>query len=156
LRPIPWEVSLDGGADPDTLNQNKLFFTCTVAGSTGARQRHSGTSSAISLRAPVRNAFIPDYRLAPEHVFPAAIRDVECCYDGLIERGFARIAVAGDSAGGALALVLLRLVTARNTAGGVIPVGAVALSPVTDLTLSGQTWKTRAVADPYFIESQAR
>jgi len=102
------------------------------------------------------NAFIPDYRLAPEHVFPAAIRDVECCYDGLIERGFARIAVAGDSAGGALALVLLRLVTARNTAGGVIPVGAVALSPVTDLTLSGQTWKTRAVADPYFIESQAR
>ena len=102
------------------------------------------------------NAFIPDYRLAPEHVFPAAVRDVESCYDGLIERGFARIAVVGDSAGGALALVLLRLVTARNTAGGVIPVGAVALSPVTDLTLSGQTWKTRAVADPYFIEPQAR
>jgi len=102
------------------------------------------------------NAFIPDYGLAPEHVFPAAVRDVESCYDGLIERGFARIAVVGDSAGGALALVLLRLVTARNTAGGVIPVGAVALSPVTDLTLSGQTWKTRAVADPYFIESQAR
>ena len=102
------------------------------------------------------NAFIPDYRLAPEHVFPAAVRDVESCYDGLIERGFARIAVVGDSAGGALALVLLRLVTARNTVGGVIPVGAVALSPVTDLTLSGQTWKTRAVADPYFIEFQAR
>jgi monoterpene epsilon-lactone hydrolase len=102
------------------------------------------------------NAFIPDYRLAPEHVFPAAVRDVECCYDGLIERGFARIAMVGDSAGGALALVLLRLVTARNTVGGVIPVGAVALSQVTDLTLSGQTWKTRAVADPYFIESQAR
>ena len=102
------------------------------------------------------NAFIPDYGLAPEHVFPAAVRDVESCYDGLIERGFARIAVVGDSAGGALALILLRLVTARNTADGVIPVGAVALSPVTDLTLSGQTWKTRAVADPYFIESQAR
>ena len=102
------------------------------------------------------NAFIPDYRLAPEHVFPAAVRDVESCYDGLIERAFARIAVVGDSAGGALALVLLRLVTARNTAGGVIPVGAVALSPVTDLTLSSESWKTRAAADPYFIESQAR
>jgi len=101
------------------------------------------------------NAFIPDYRLAPEHVFPA-VRDVESCYDGLIERGFARIAVVGDSAGGALALVLLRLVTARNTAGGVIPVGAVALSPVTDLTLSSESWKTRAAADPYFIKSQAR
>jgi acetyl esterase/lipase len=101
-------------------------------------------------------AFIPDYRLAPEHVFPAAVTDVQSCYDGLIERGFARIAVVGDSAGGTLALVLSRLVTERKPAKGVIPVGAVALSPVTDLTLSGQTWKTRAVADPYFIESQAR
>jgi epsilon-lactone hydrolase len=101
-------------------------------------------------------AFIPDYRLAPEHVFPAAVRDAESCYDGLIERGFARIAVVGDSAGGALALVLLRLVTARIIAGGVIPVGAVALSPVTDLTLSSETWISRAAADPYFIESQAR
>jgi len=101
-------------------------------------------------------AFIPDYRLAPEHVFPAAVTDVQSCYDGLIERGLARIAVVGDSAGGTLALVLSRLVTERKPAKGVIPVGAVALSPVTDLTLSGQTWKTRAVADPYFTESQAR
>jgi epsilon-lactone hydrolase len=102
------------------------------------------------------SAFIPDYRLAPEHVFPAAVEDVEACYDGLAERGFTRIAIVGDSAGGALALILLRLVTARNTAGGVIPVGAVALSPVTDLALSGESWNTRAEADPYFIKSQAR
>jgi monoterpene epsilon-lactone hydrolase len=102
------------------------------------------------------NAFIPDYRLAPEHVFPAAVTDVEACYDGLVERGFMRIALTGDSAGGALALVLLRLVTARKTADAVIPLGAVALSPVTDLTLSGESWNTRAAADPYFIESQAR
>jgi epsilon-lactone hydrolase len=102
------------------------------------------------------NAFIPDYRLAPEHAFPAAVTDVEACYDGLSERGFARIALTGDSAGGALALVLLRLVTRRKSAGRAIPVGAVALSPVTDLTLSGQSWNTRAAADPYFIDSQAR
>ena len=102
------------------------------------------------------NAFIPDYRLAPEHAFPAAVRDVESCYDGLTARGFARIALVGDSAGGTLALVLSRLVTERTPRKGVIPVGAVALSPVTDLTLSGQSWKTRAVADPYFTESQAR
>lgn len=56
-----------------------------------------------------------------------------------------------DTVGG-----ILRVVTARNTADGPIPVGAVALSPVTDLTLSRQSWKTRAAADPYFIESQAR
>ena len=63
---------------------------------------------------------------------------------------------AGMLPGGKLALVLSRLATERKPAKGVIPVGAVAFSPVTDLTLSGQTWKTRAVADPYFIESQAR
>jgi monoterpene epsilon-lactone hydrolase len=102
-------------------------------------------------------AFIPDYRLAPEHAFPAAVTDVESCYDGLVERDFTRIAVTGDSAGGALALVLLRLVSERKPAAGeVIPVGAVALSPVTDLTLSGQSWNTRAAADPYFIGSQVR
>jgi monoterpene epsilon-lactone hydrolase len=115
--------------------------------------RHFVGHIAVSAGA---SAFIPDYRLAPEHVFPAAIRDVESCYEGLIERNFAQIALVGDSAGGALALVLLRLVTAQNTGGGVNPVGAVALSPVTDLTLSGHSWKTRAAADPYFIESQAR
>ena len=115
--------------------------------------RHLVGHIAVSVGA---HAFVPEYRLAPEHVFPAAVTDVESCYNGLVERGFARIAVVGDSAGGALALVLLRLVTARSTAGGVIPVGAVAFSPVTDLTLSGQSWKTRAAADPYFVESQAR
>jgi monoterpene epsilon-lactone hydrolase len=102
------------------------------------------------------NAFIPDYRLAPEHAFPAAVTDVKSCYDGLVERGFGRIAVVGDSAGGTLTLVLLRLLTERTDAQGVDPVGAVAFSPVTDLTLSGQSWKTRAAADPYFVESQAR
>jgi monoterpene epsilon-lactone hydrolase len=101
-------------------------------------------------------AFIPDYKLAPEHPFPAAVTDVTSCYDGLIQRGFTRIALVGDSAGGALALVLLRLVTEQKAAARVTLVGAVALSPVTDLTLSGQSWKTRAAADPYFIESQAR
>jgi epsilon-lactone hydrolase len=102
------------------------------------------------------NAFIPDYRLAPEHAFPAAVTDVKSCYDGLVERGFGRIALVGDSAGGTLTLVLLRLLTERTNVHGVDPVGAVAFSPVTDLTLSGQSWKTRAAADPYFVESQAR
>jgi epsilon-lactone hydrolase len=100
-------------------------------------------------------AFIPDYRLAPEHPFPAAVTDVEACYRGLIERGFTRIALTGDSAGGALALALLRIASARYGSEGLAPVAAVALSPVTDLTFSGESWQTRAAADPYFIHSQA-
>jgi len=120
-----------------------------------------GTASAfrnlvghIALSAGV-DAFIPDYRLAPEHPFPAAIRDAEACYRGLVDRGITKIALAGDSAGGSLALVLLSLATAHAASGGLAPLGAVVLSPVTDLALTGETFETRAEADPYFIKSQA-
>src|ERR1700758_1058378 len=50
------------------------------------------------------DAFIPDYRLAPEYPFPAAIQDLEACYRGLVDQGIAKIALTGDSAGGNLAL----------------------------------------------------
>ena len=96
-------------------------------------------------------AFVPDYRLAPENPFPAAVNDVQACYRGLVERGKRRIALSGDSAGGNLALVLLSLAAA---AGDTVPVGAVALSPVTDLALTGQSFETRAAADPYFTRPQ--
>ena len=52
-------------------------------------------------------AFIPDYRLAPEHPFPAAVGDLEARYRGLVDKGITKIALTGDSAGGNLALVLL-------------------------------------------------
>src|SRR5437016_5034441 len=55
------------------------------------------------------DAFIPDYRLAPEHPFPAAVTDVQACYRGLVDQGISKIAVVGDSAGGNLALVLLSI-----------------------------------------------
>ncbi len=100
------------------------------------------------------DAFIPDYRLAPEHPFPAAVTDVEACYRGLVEKGISKIAVVGDSAGGNLALVLLSLVRAHVRKSDRAPVGAVALSPVTDLALTGESYATRAEADPYFTKSQ--
>lgn len=99
-------------------------------------------------------AFIPDYRLAPEHPFPAAVLDVQACYRGLVERGTQRIALVGDSAGGGLALALLSLTTSEAS-GGALPVGAVALSPVTDLTLAGASWESRAKAELYFTRPQA-
>ena len=100
------------------------------------------------------NAFIPEYRLAPEHPFPAAVTDVEACYRGLAAKGFNKIAVTGDSAGGDLALILLSITSAHGYQGGIAPVGAVAISPVTDLALTGESYQTRAEADPFFTKSQ--
>jgi acetyl esterase/lipase len=120
----------------------------------GSAQAFRNMVGHIAARTAVE-AFIPDYRLAPEHPFPAATEDAHACYLGLIEQGFLKIAIAGDSAGGNLALGLLSFATAQMASGGVLPVAAVALSPVTDLALTGESWETRAAADPYFIRPQA-
>jgi monoterpene epsilon-lactone hydrolase len=100
------------------------------------------------------SAFVPDYRLAPEYPFPAAIEDAGASLRGLAERGTRRIAVTGDSAGGTLALSLFSLV-AIEPATAVRPVGVVVLSPITDLALTGSSWQTRADADPHFVREQA-
>jgi acetyl esterase/lipase len=99
-------------------------------------------------------AFFPDYRLAPEHPFPAALEDVHACYLGLVESGVQSIALSGDSAGGNLALALLALITAQSPANNAT-VGAVVLSPVTDLAMTGRSWESRANADPFFTREQA-
>ncbi|MBZ9994914.1 alpha/beta hydrolase [Mesorhizobium sp. BH1-1-4] len=118
----------------------------------GTAQAYRHFAGHIAKRAGAQ-AFVPDYRLAPEHPFPAAVLDARACYRGLIDSGLRSIALVGDSAGGGLALGLLSFVS--RSASETRPVAAVALSAVTDLTLSGASWEDRAVADPYFTRSQA-
>jgi monoterpene epsilon-lactone hydrolase len=78
-----------------------------AVGLIGGRRRPSGhLVGHMAARARVE-AFVPDYRLTPEHPFPAAVEDVRASYFGLIERGYSKIAVTGASAGGNLALGLL-------------------------------------------------
>ncbi|MGT2477452.1 alpha/beta hydrolase [Paraburkholderia terrae] len=100
------------------------------------------------------SAFIPDYRLAPEDPFPAAVHDVLDCYEGLDAKGIRRIAVTGDSAGGNLALVLASHVASSAVTSRAALVAVAGFSPVTDLTLAGTTYETRADAEPFFTRSQ--
>jgi monoterpene epsilon-lactone hydrolase len=100
------------------------------------------------------SAFIPDYRLAPEHPFPAATDDVLACYQALAARDVQRIALTGDSAGGNLALTLASRIAGVADSADAALVGVAAFSPVTDLTLSGATYETRADADPLFTRLQ--
>ena len=88
-----------------------------------------------------------DYRLGPEHPFPAAVDDALAAYRWLLAQGVApaRIAVAGGSAGGGLACALL---LAAREASLPQPGAAVCLSPWVDLTQSGPTFETNAAADP--------
>jgi epsilon-lactone hydrolase len=76
--------------------------------------------------------FLPDYRLAPLHRYPAALDDCERAYRGLLDAGFApgRVALAGESAGGNLVLGLLQRI---RKAGLPLPACAVAISPVTEM-----------------------
>ena len=70
---------------------------------TAAAYRHLVGHIAARARVP---AFVPDYRLAPEHPFPAAAMDVRACWNELAARGLGPLAIVGDSAGGGLALAL--------------------------------------------------
>ena len=88
-----------------------------------------------------------DYRLAPEHPYPAAVDDALAAYEALLHNGVAPsdIAFAGESAGGGLAVATM--VNARDH-GLPLPAAAYVMSPYADLTLAGTTMETRRVVDP--------
>jgi epsilon-lactone hydrolase len=98
-----------------------------------------------------------DYRLAPEHPYPAAVDDALAAYEALLDDGIAPsdIAFAGESAGGGLAIATL--VNARDH-GLPLPAAAFVMSPYADLTLAGTTMETRREVDPLlsFEALQAR
>lgn len=112
----------------------------------GSINSHRGLASRLSRAAGAR-ALAIDYRLAPEHPFPAAVDDATTAYRWLVKRGVSprRIVIAGDSAGGGLAVATL--VNLRDQ-GDPLPAAGVCLSPWVDLEGIGESMTARAHLDP--------
>jgi len=118
--------------------------------------RSDGELAARLGRASGMRVLFLEYRLAPEHPFPAAIDDVLAAWRWLrAGQGLsaASMAVAGDSAGGGLAVALL---VALRDAGQALPAAAVLMSPTVDLTSSGASMTERADQDPISTPAMLR
>lgn len=112
----------------------------------GSPRTHRLLAANLS-RATHMRLLVPDYRLAPEHPFPAGVKDALLVYQWLLNQGFSEqnIVVGGDSAGGGLALTML---LALKAAGARMPRAGILLAPWTDLTVSSPTYETNRAFDP--------
>ena len=130
------------GADSDAV----IFYLHGGAYAIGTAASSVGLASQLARRAGTRLVTV-DYRLAPEHPFPAAVDDAVAAYSGLLESGLSpsSIAIAGESAGGGLAAATL--VALRDMGLGLPAAGAL-MSPWADLTLSGASLSAKADLDP--------
>ena len=114
-----------------------------VIGSIGTHRELAGRISAAS----GARCLVIDYRLGPEHPFPAAVDDATAAYRWLIAAGFSpgKLAIAGDSAGGGLTVATL---LALRDAGVPLPATGVCISPWVDLEGTGESMTTKAALDP--------
>jgi epsilon-lactone hydrolase len=118
----------------------------------GSARGSVGLASSLARKTGLRAVSV-DYRLAPEHPYPAALEDVTTAYRALLEQagGAGHVVVSGESAGGNLAIELL---IAGKKEGLPMPAAALLLSPMTDLTVTGDSYTGKAHADPN-ISAQA-
>lgn len=112
----------------------------------GSPQTHRSITTRLAREGGI-TIHVPDYRLAPEHPHPAPLNDVLACYEALLTQGLPaeRIVLAGDSAGGALAL---SLALALKRKGRPLPAAMMLISPVVDATLRTAQAAAASVNDP--------
>ncbi len=135
------EIAVEGiGADTVILYLHGGAYTM------GSAAAAAGLASELGRRAHARVVSV-EYRLAPEHPYPAALEDALAAFRGLLESGVAPedIVVAGESAGGGLAVALVSTLFEHGLPQ---PSCTVVLSPWADLSLSGESVALNAAADP--------
>lgn len=147
-RPAAWLTPLGAGSTRVLLFLHGGGFVI------GSCRTHRGLAGDLAKAAGMR-ALSMDYRLAPEHPFPAAVDDCLAAYRWLLEQGISArsIVLAGDSAGGNLALACL---TALRDSGTPLPRGACLFSPWVDLALEGDSFESRASVDPRLTQEMLR
>jgi acetyl esterase/lipase len=130
-----WVSAGESGASSLLYLHGGGYFSCSPV-------THRAITAAFALRG--FRVFAPNYRLAPEHPFPAALDDALAAYQALLAQAPGRPAIGGDSAGGGLALSLLLAVKARNLP---MPACAALFCPWTDLAVTGASLKRNAGRD---------
>jgi len=130
---------------PTSRSDRVLLYLHGGSYISGSPRTHRNLTWRMAETAEAR-VLVLDYRLAPEHPYPAGVEDVLKAYRWLLQQGAPRVAWCGDSAGGGLLFSALR---AARTAGLPMPCAAVALSPWTDLAGAGPSWTQNAERDPW-------
>ncbi len=141
--------------DPDTASgPGRLLYLHGGGYVVGSPDTHAGLAGELARRAGLRAVSV-DYRLAPEHPFPAAVDDGLAAYRELLSTGTdpRDLVLAGDSAGGGLGIATL---LAAREAGLPQPAAVALFSPWADLTLAGGSIRSKEGADPIFTEADVR
>jgi epsilon-lactone hydrolase len=132
-------IDLDG-AEP----RGTVFHVHGGGFALGSAAGSVGLASSLARKTGMRAVSV-DYRLAPEHPYPAPLEDVTAAYRALMAGAAGPVVVSGESAGGNLAIELL---IAGKSGGLPMPAAAVLLSPMADLTLAGASITGKADVDP--------
>lgn len=128
-------------------SKEKVILYCHGGGFTAGSAKYARTVTSKLAMATSMGVFVFDYRLAPEHPYPAALEDAMEAWNYLMLQGYGAkdVIVAGDSAGGNMALALVLKLKEEKR---MLPKGVVLFSPWTDLTCSGASLEERGAMDP--------